>query len=63
MRDQLKQATTDKQRIEIQTNIERVKKEITQANRELNNFTRQGDVTQSKLKTYFDGIGKSAKAM
>jgi hypothetical protein len=52
----LKQATTAKRQLEIQSNIEVVKKRITQANRELTNFARTGDKTQSVLGKNFTSM-------
>jgi tape measure domain-containing protein len=59
LRAELKKATTQEQRLNIQTNIENVSKQVTQANRELNNFLRTGDKTQSVLWLNFQQIERA----
>lgn len=61
LRDELKKATTQDQRLTIQTNIENVSKQVTQANRELTNFLRTGDKTQSVLWVNFENVVKSVE--
>lgn len=56
LRSDLKQTTDEKARLDIQTNIENTSKQITQANRELTNFARTWDKTQSVLWKNFSEI-------
>jgi len=45
--------------LDIQTNLEILKKNITDANRRLTNFARTGDEAQSVLGKNFEEIGNS----
>jgi len=69
LKTDFKKVTSPKRKLEIQSNIEVVKKRITQANRELTNFARTGDKTQSVLgknftsmKSWFDSVWASIKS-
>ncbi len=57
--DELKRTTDPERKLDIQTNLELLKKDITDANRRLTNFARTGDEAQSVLGKNFEEIGNS----